>query len=483
MEPEVMYVQGGRGSGKKDAGILISCDCSEGANNFKKVATAKLSAKYDISDVKKVKKEDSISRLIRYDELLIQHGNKLYLKYKVKYNHKMIRAKLRLLGRLLYEMKKINVLVTNFSRKYTPELYDSFVATVNLFRELSSDGTKYNKPALPSAIGIEIKKVARLLIANCIRQKNENSKKMAKYFLELFIEDYSGSLSKTVAESQNALKRKKVTTLPIMDDIKVLNLYIKQQRIPTTYSNLIENYSSSNWKELAPLTLISLLLLNRRRSGELERTLLTDLRNYQTVSEDQNFELYEGFTTSGRVSARNYGRITIRGKLCIELSVLIPEQEYRCLQLIVKFRKRAGVPMSNPYLFGLPSVLKSQQRYLRACNLLRKYSLQCSAKHPSRLRATLLRKHIATRSAVKGFNESEVSDLANYLGHADKIHRDNYRMPLRKTRMSAVLEEARCNIQKVADISCSSVNASIFEESRCCSSDILSDSKDISWDK
>ncbi|KAK9878696.1 hypothetical protein WA026_023396 [Henosepilachna vigintioctopunctata] len=37
----------------KDGGILISCDGSEGANNFKKVASEKLSAKYDISDVKK----------------------------------------------------------------------------------------------------------------------------------------------------------------------------------------------------------------------------------------------------------------------------------------------------------------------------------------------------------------------------------------------------------------------------------------------
>ncbi|KAK9871760.1 hypothetical protein WA026_014215 [Henosepilachna vigintioctopunctata] len=155
-----------------------------------------------------------------------------------------------------------------------------------------------------------------------------------------------------------------------MDDIKVLNLYIKQQRL-LTYSNLIENYSSSNWKELASLTLISLLLLNRRRPGELERTLLTDLRNYQTVSEDQNFELYEGFTNSERVAARNYGRITIRGKLCLNT--------------------RAGIPIS-----------------------------------------------------------------------AQEI-----------TRMSTVLGEARGNIQKEADISFSSVNACIFEESGCSSSDIL----------
>ncbi|KAK9871761.1 hypothetical protein WA026_014216 [Henosepilachna vigintioctopunctata] len=90
---------------------------------------------------------------------------KLCLKYKAKYNHKIIRAKLRLLGRLIYEMKKINKLDTNFSSIYTPELYDSFVAAVNLLGEQSSDGTTYNKPAVPSAIGIEIKKVARLLIA------------------------------------------------------------------------------------------------------------------------------------------------------------------------------------------------------------------------------------------------------------------------------------------------------------------------------
>ena len=61
-----------------------------------------------------VLREDKIVRLIRYDILLISFGNKLCEKHgNYQHQHDMIRAKLRLLGRFLEEMKTLEDEVTD----------------------------------------------------------------------------------------------------------------------------------------------------------------------------------------------------------------------------------------------------------------------------------------------------------------------------------------------------------------------------------
>lgn len=62
-------------------------------------------------------------RLIRYDELLITYGNKLCLKYKHQHQQDMIRSRLRLLGRFLQILKKINKNVTDFSSVFIIHRY------------------------------------------------------------------------------------------------------------------------------------------------------------------------------------------------------------------------------------------------------------------------------------------------------------------------------------------------------------------------
>lgn len=49
---------------------------------------------------------------------------------------------------------------------------------------------------------------------------------------------------------------------------------------------------------------------------------------------------------------------------------------------------------------------------------------------PDLLRATILRKHIATMCVNFIMNENDVSELANFMGHADKIHKEHYRQPI-----------------------------------------------------
>lgn len=67
---------------------------------------------------------DKISRIIKYDEIIILMGNKFCEKYTYNHQHDLIRSNLRLLGRLKYTIKQ------KFSAFYQLSYYDVVVIAV-----------------------------------------------------------------------------------------------------------------------------------------------------------------------------------------------------------------------------------------------------------------------------------------------------------------------------------------------------------------
>lgn len=61
---------------------------------------------------------------------------------------------------------------------------------------------------------------------------------------------------------------------------------------------------------------------------------------------------------------------------------------------------------------------------------MRKFAKEFNAKHSNTLRGTILRKHVATYCIQLNLTDVDVSDLATFMGHADKIHKEHYRQPL-----------------------------------------------------
>ncbi|KAG5861673.1 hypothetical protein JTB14_022219 [Gonioctena quinquepunctata] len=117
-------------------------------------------------------------------------------------------------------------------------------------------------------------------------------------------------------------------------------------------------------------------------------------------------------------------------------------------EILLRYREKTGINAGNPYLFALPPSIKTQDlqvgivhRHLSATTLLRKYSKACGAKNHSLLRATTLRKHVATKSMTLNLSSDEIHFLQGYLGHAEKIHREYYRQP--------IVEREILNISKV----------------------------------
>lgn len=127
------------------------------------------------------------------------------------------------------------------------------------------------------------------------------------------------------------------------------------------------------------------------------------------------------------------------------MPVILDTELVQSIKLILKHRKDANVPEKNPYVFGIPNSNKRYFKYLRACVLMRNFSKKCGAQIPHALRGTELRKHIATTCITLNLSENEVDDLANFMGHHEKIHKRHYRQSIPTmeiVRMTKFLEAA-----------------------------------------
>lgn len=116
------------------------------------------------------------------------------------------------------------------------------------------------------------------------------------------------------------------------------------------------------------------------------------------------------------------------------------------IELLLQHRKDMKITEKNPYVFGVHGEDKTRHNHLSACRLRRKFSVACGADKPERLRGTQLRKHIATTCVSMNLSENQVTDLANFMGHAEKIHKEIYRQPLVNReilKMSKLLEAAQ----------------------------------------
>lgn len=392
-----------------------------------------------------VLREDEVTRTIRYDQLVILYGNKLCLKYRLQHQHDMIRSRLRLLGRYLITLRTKDENITDLASLYDPKFYDVAIAAVNSVAGFDEYKNIYKIPSVAFNLGTYIKHIGEIFINECIKNHDPIKMKLAENFLKLLKQDYGTSVNRTVLETQMQRKRQKKIILPSTEDIRKLDDYLKKRR-QKAYNNLLKEYSYKDWLNLLETTLISVQLFNRRRAGETERIQILEFQNYHSIDEETNKDIYKSLSPEARKLAKKYVRFVIRGKLGRTVPVLIHSELLKDINLILDYRSRAKVSHENPYLFGIPGCDKKRYKYLRACALMRTFSVACGASMSQTLRGTQLRKHIATKCISLNLLEHQVNDLSQHLGHTEKIHKEHYRLPVASRdilQVSKLLEYAQ----------------------------------------
>jgi len=203
--------------------------------------------------------------------------------------------------------------------------------------------------------------------------------------------------------------------------------------------NVIEKglYTKDTYKTVCQCLLSQIILLNRRRSGEVERIKVTDYLDREK-NKMQN-EILQSLTEVEARLSKNFVRFVIRGKKGRGVPVLLTPILKDTLDVLIKLRSSVDVLESNPYIFAIPFTVEGTYRGI---DCLRKFADACGASDPEQLRSTKLRKHIATMSQLLNLSNNDREQLANFMGHDLAIHNEYYRLPdetLQISRVSKIL--------------------------------------------
>lgn len=238
---------------------------------------------------------------------------------------------------------------------------------------------------------------------------------------------YTSIISKRVKESQIQIRRQKDHKIPSKNDVHLLSVCLNRER-NVCFKDLSANFSLKSWVKLSELTIVSMALFNRRRAGESQNILESDFHKREQIDEKSNEELFGSLTEEAKKVAKRYSRMKLRGKKASDVYMLLKSDFVNCIELLLKHRIEVGIPEKNLYLFALPSTPGDNRiKVVNSSKVFAKYSKKCGANEPSSLRGTNLRKHLATMGMTMELNDDMVAELAKFMGHAEKVHREHYR--------------------------------------------------------
>ncbi|XP_036416266.1 uncharacterized protein LOC118800194 [Colossoma macropomum] len=263
-------------------------------------------------------------------------------------------------------------------------------------------------------------------------QQMPNSKKGKKRKVRKTTSAYSQE------EDVQPCKRRRMTPpqlLPFAEDVKKMHQYLNIQR-KEWQTKPEEEPIKKHWAELAKTTLCEVIIFNRRREGEVSKMSLNafTLRDSSMTHPDVEHALSD----FEKKLCNHFQRIEIKGKRGRKVPVLLTPDMLVSMELLVKTRRKCDVPDENQFMFGRPQALS----HFRGSDVIRQIARSCGANHPEALSSTKLRKHVATVSKSLNLKDNEMDDLADFLGHDIRVHRQFYRLPegtLQLAKISKVL--------------------------------------------
>lgn len=404
-----------------------------------------------LQEVIPVMRADAIVELIRYDWLLVVYGNLLCLKYSHSFQQNMIRAKLRLAGRVLQAMKTINSDVTDFSSMYQPKRYKSLIEAIKVVGRYDPLSNDFGTPATALSAVTSIKQIGSILKCEYIEREDSDNVKRTENFLYLMESQLTSIINKRVKENQLEKRRDKDLKVPSTEDVRLLSLYLDRER-QLCFEELSASFSTKTWIKLSEFTIASIIVFNRRRVGESQNAMEKDFIKRETIDEKTNENLFGALSEEGKKVAKRFCRMKVRGKRGhSNLNVLLKADVVCCIELLLHHRKTVGVSPENKYLFALPSSLDENRiKVVNACTVLTACSVKCGAVDPSTLRGTNLRRHFASKCQAMELKDDMVAEVAKFMGHAELVHRQYYRdNPFdREVVKIAMLLEAAQGIKK-----------------------------------
>ncbi|XP_026195542.1 uncharacterized protein LOC113148187 isoform X2 [Anabas testudineus] len=366
-------------------------------------------------------RQDGVALYIRTDSLICKYGESLYGKHgQVKSRHQYISQRMRELGRFVLVAKDMDKTVICLEDLCAPKKFDLVVSAAKKLTEFSPGKNEYGKPSKAVKIGFCLKGAAEVLIGQTLMNDDDLAEKKAKKFLELLERSWKNIVSVNAHQTIQEKKWNKEDDIPLTKDVMALRNHLRMVE-DNAKSELTQCLSLTAYKKLNETVLAQVIVFNKRREGEASRLTLEAYKKASRVP--INEDIYETLSPLEKELSKLLTRIEVRGKRGRKVPVFLTERMKNSIDTLNNIRDQAGVPAENPYLFARPGAMTN----IRGCDSLRKYAQESKAENPALLRSTKLRKQVATLCQLLDLSEQELEQVARFMGHDIRVHREFYR--------------------------------------------------------
>ncbi|XP_048036265.1 uncharacterized protein LOC125261742 [Megalobrama amblycephala] len=378
------------------------------------------------------------------DRLICLYGESLYTKCgHDKSQHHYIIQKMRELARFMIVVKSNSKKVRNLTELCKPENFLLAVTACKQVSHFQPDLNMFKTPSLALKIGYSLKKACQIRLGQSLMAGDRDTEKSLKNFIKLIESHWRTNISSQALNTLQQGKWNKGDTIPLTEDVMSLQNHLNcVERVAK--QKLKEDENISDWKVLAETLLCQIILFNRRRVGEASKLLLASYASRSV--KPPNEDVVKSLTKLEQQLCNELTRLEIRGKRGKKVPVLLTKDMVDSMDLLNGSRSKVGIDKDNPYVFARVGALT----HIRGSDCLRKFSKTCGAKDPRSLTSTKLRKQIATLSQIMNLKNNELDQLAKFLGHDIRVHREYYRL-LENTIQLAKVSKLLLSLEKGAD--------------------------------
>ncbi|KAJ8930016.1 hypothetical protein NQ314_017233 [Rhamnusium bicolor] len=311
-----------------------------------------------------------------------------------------------------------------------PKYFDLFVRATQTVAKYNPQTEVFEAPSFAMNIVNSFKQCCDIAINIALKgsQKYETvpaaeAEAQLRTMIHLFTANWRFEISSQAASNLHLNKWNKVTIVPLASDLKILRNYLLQSAKKAVDRLKINDKDVSAYNILVDTIYCRVILLNRKRPGELQRMLL---HTYLSCgNEKAQYEEFKHIVTpSERVLLEKLKRVVIRGKRGRGVPVLFSVDVQNNIEFMLEYRSNF-VPKENLYLFAKANSKTEISGY----KMLNKYAQTCGAKNPTAITSTRLRKHLATLTQIFNMTDSDIEQLAAFMGHTPGVHRGSYRLP------------------------------------------------------
>ncbi|XP_050516338.1 uncharacterized protein LOC126891198 [Diabrotica virgifera virgifera] len=372
---------------------------------------------------------DEISMAAKKDTLICAFASRYLKQHRETHLINVASRKMRELAKLLIEVKKMESNVNDLFEALHPKYFDTLVAATKIVAKYDPLNNYYKSPTYALNMGTSLKPCYDIAILHALKRKQNfgnmstaNAEADLKTTTQFIEAHWKFEVSYQASNDLSVKKWNKVTIVPLASDLKLLKEYLTRKAKNARENLLKENKNKSHYITLLKCVYCKILLLNRRRPGELQRL---PLYLYEKAEAPTN--KYEEFdlvvSPCEKILMQRFKRIVIRGKWGKGVPVLFSCDVQEQIETLLKFRD--NFLSSKNYLFGNPGTIEPIAGY----KVLKQFARECGAKNSNALSATRLRKHLATLSQIFSMTDQDVEQLSTFMGHTPGTHRGSYRLP------------------------------------------------------